>query len=294
MVFAPFCAWPAAIFAKKSTTTKTQLTKALGNYNQEITVIKQIKNYFRILGLNGLLYAIKAKITNTVVFYSIDKYDCKYPFTLRIPSSDVPTTKQVFINYEYDFLVEIEPKVVIDAGANIGLAAIYFANKYQNAKIIAIEPEQSNFELLKQNVEPYPNIIPVHAALWDKNEEINLVDPGLGNWGFMTENDNPSEKLSGNTCHKVMAMTIDKIINDYNLDKIDILKIDIEGAEKEVFSNASSWIEKVDAIIVELHERMKAGCNRSFYCGTNGFDNEWHQGENVYLSRGNCLTRKSS
>jgi hypothetical protein len=110
----------------------------------------------------------------------------------------------------------------------------------------------------------------------------------------MTENDNSSETLPANARHKVMAMTVDKIMNDYNLEKIDILKIDIEGAEKEVFSNASSWIEKVDAIIVELHERRKTGCRRSFYCGSNGFDNEWHQGENIYLSRGNCLTRKSS
>jgi FkbM family methyltransferase len=41
-------------------------------------------------------------------------------------------------------------------------------------------------------------------------------------------------------------MTIDRIMNDYHLDKIDILKVDIEGADKEVFSNALSWIEKVE------------------------------------------------
>ena len=108
----------------------------------------------------------------------------------------------------------------------------------------------------------------------------------------MTEMQHSSENLSGNICHTVTAMSIDKIMKDYSLTKIDILKIDIEGAEREVFSDTSSWIEKVDSIIVELHERMKSGCNRSFYCGSNGFDNEWGQGENVYLSRGNCLTRR--
>ena len=64
-----------------------------------------------------------------------------------------------------------------------GFASIYFANKYPGAKIIAIEPEQSNFELLKDNIAPYPNIIPIQAALWHKNEEINLIDPGLGKSG---------------------------------------------------------------------------------------------------------------
>lgn len=105
---------------------------------------------------------------------------------------------------------------------------------------------------------------------------------------------NSLENLPGNICHVVAAMTIDKIMKDYNIEKIDILKIDIEGAEREVFSDTSSWLERVDSIIVELHERMKTECNRSFYCGSNGFDNEWVQGENVYLSRRNCLTRRST
>ena len=49
--------------------------------------------------------------------------------------------------------------------------------------------------------------------------------------------------------------------------------------------NPSSWIDKVDTVIIELHERVKSGCNRSFYKGTTGFDDEWMQGENVYLTR---------
>lgn len=109
----------------------------------------------------------------------------------------------------------------------------------------------------------------------------------------MTEMKNLSENLPGKTCHTVPAMTIDKIMKNYSLSKIDILKVDIEGAEKEVFSDTLSWIEKVDSIIIELHERMKKGCNRTFYYGTNGFDNEWKQGENIYLAKGNCLIRRS-
>lgn len=83
------------------------------------------------------------------------------------------------------------------------------------------------------------------------------------------------------------AMTLGKIIADYQLNKIDILKIDIEGAEKEVFEDASSWIGKVEALIIELHEDMKSGCNRSFYNGSNGFDDEWRRGENVFLAKAN-------
>jgi len=68
--------------------------------------------------------------------------------------------------------VSTEPDVIVDAGANIGLASICFANKYANATIIAVEPEQSNFELLEENVAPYPNIVPVQAALWYEDSEV--------------------------------------------------------------------------------------------------------------------------
>ncbi len=250
-------------------------------------MIRGIKNYLRVLGYGGFLFAVESKVTQSTVYFKLNREDCKYPFKLRIPSSDVSTYQQVFLNKEYDFLADTQPKVIIDAGANIGLASIYFANKYPQATIIAIEPELNNFELLKENVASYSNISAVQAALWNKNEEIDLVDPGLGNWGFMTESKQSSESLLRNACHTVSAMTLDRIIDEYNLARVNVLKIDIEGAEREVFSDTSAWLEKIDSIIIELHEHMKAGCNRNFYCGSKGFDNEWKKGENVYLSRGN-------
>jgi len=202
------------------------------------------------------------------------------------------------VSNEYDFLVETQPRVIIDAGANIGLASIYFANRYPEAKIIAIEPEKSSFELLKENVAPYANIFPLQAALWHKNEEIDLVDPGRGKWGFTTQNKesekNPSEPLQDAICHTVKAITVDRLMDEYALDRINILKIDIEGAEKEVFSSTASWIDKVDSIVIELHDFIRPGCHDSFYQGAKGFDHEWLQGENVILTKGNWLTRHAA
>jgi FkbM family methyltransferase len=200
----------------------------------------------------------------------------------------------VFLLQEYDFDVSRAPRTIVDAGANIGLASIYFANRYPDAKIIAIEAERSNFEVLQRNVSPYANIVPVHAALWSENGSIDLVDPGLGKWGFMTQRADGSEKTYGRVVHAVRAMTVDAVLKEHGVDRLDILKIDIEGAEREVFRDPSSWIGKVDALIVELHERMKSGCNRNFYNGSNGFDDEWLQGENVYLTRSRgCVVRRS-
>ena len=248
-----------------------------------------------MVGVRGLVSIVRAKITNTLTVLETTRPEIKFPFYLRLPSSDVLTYEQVFINQEYDFEVRRAPRIIIDAGANIGLVSIYFANTFPNSEIFAIEPEEHNFEILRRNVAPYGNIIPIHGALWSENKDLDLVDPGLGKWGFMTQGDDIDNESLGKKCHRVRGMTVDRIMEEQRIESIDILKIDIEGAEREIFFDSSSWIGKVDALIVELHERMKSGCNRSFYNGTNGFDEEWRQGENICLTRSKgCLRKRST
>lgn len=249
-------------------------------------MIRETIRYFHTLGIGGLIAAMKGIVTGSSTLFRVTRPQLKFPFYLRLPSSDLQTFRQIFIKHEYDFMPRKVPAVIIDAGANIGLASIYFSNKYPQAKIIAIEPELNNFLMLKENVKLYNNVFPVQAALWEENEEIELIDPGQGHWAFKTESIDKDGESSGKNHDKVQGITIDKIMEDYELDKIDILKIDIEGAELEVFKKSSPWINKVDALIVELHERCKPGCNRSFYNGSNGFDHEWVQGENVFLTKG--------
>lgn len=267
------------------------------------SIICKVLRYYSRYGVSGVLRRIKERLRSRGSLMKFSHNDLDYPFFLRAGTSDIGIYEQVFFDREYEFLVTHPPKVILDAGANIGLAAIYFANKYPEAKIIAIEPEESNFELLKENVSPYANITPIQAALWNRNEDISLIDPGLDKCGFMTQLEDTGEESRSSDiliqesriseCHQISGMTIDGIMKDFNLSSIDILKIDIEGAEKEVFENTEAWIESVNAIIIELHEHMKSGCNRSFYNGSNGFDYEWVQGENVYLSRNKYLMKSN-
>lgn len=252
-----------------------------------------INYYSRVVGIRGVTAAIKGKVTRMPAWLEINRADVRFPFFLRMPSSDAATFEQIFIKQEYDFDVKRTPKTIIDAGANIGLAAIYFSSKFPEAKIIAVEPEDSNFEILKKNVAPYGNIVPLRAALWHENAQINLMDPGLGKWGFMTQEQDGHEQAYGEVVHKVQGMTVDSIMRQYGIEHIDILKVDIEGAEREIFQDPSAWIGETDALIIELHEHMKPGCHRSFYNGSNGFDEEWRQGENVFLTRNRgCVTRR--
>jgi FkbM family methyltransferase len=201
-----------------------------------------------------------------------------YPIFLRYPSTDLSTYKQVFEDFSYNFALNHEPQTIVDAGANIGLASVYFANKYPNAKIISVELEKNNFEMLKKNTANYKNIMPLHAALWNRNEKVCIVDTNKGNDAFQVGQKQSSE------FQKINGFTIDKIMNMFELQKIDLLKIDIEGAEKEVFENTATWIGKINTMAIELHERLKPGCNRSFYKGTDGcFSYEKLIGETVWL-----------
>ena len=83
----------------------------------------------------------------------------------------------------------------------------------------------------------------------------------------------------------VKTVTVESLLNDHQLGLVDVLKMDIEGAEKEVFANHSPWINNVCSIIVELHERMKRGCEAEFRKVAKKFDAVAQNGEDFYLSK---------
>lgn len=170
--------------------------------------------------------------------------------------SDKKNFLHIFIKREYEYKYGIEAKNIIDGGAYIGLASLFFATKFPNAKIVAIEPDISNFEVLEKNVSDYKNIYPIRKALWNEERRLVIKDIGLDKWGMIVENGNQS----GNGY--VLGITIDKVMEEFSFDFIDILKLDIEGSEKELFSkNFENWLPKVKYLIIEFHDRIKPGCS---------------------------------
>lgn len=80
-------------------------------------------------------------------------------------------------------------------------------------------------------------------------------------------------------------MTIDSLMSDYDLARIDILKLDIEGGEKEVLECCDSWIESVDLIVAELHDRIVPGCESTFEKATQSFAQSYQSGEKMVAQR---------
>jgi FkbM family methyltransferase len=203
------------------------------------------------------------------------------PLTLRLGTSDISVFKEIFSDLEYGWVFNTSPSVIVDVGGYIGLSAAFFAHTYPEATIIAIEPDARNYELLMLNTARFPNVHAVRAAVWKESGTISLTDPGSGAWGLqVSESHSP---VAGGDL--VRAVTIDEIRKEFGLDRIHLLKVDVEGSEKEIFSTADSWISSVDAICIELHDRFKIGCSRSFFMAVQDFPIELHRNEDVLVAR---------
>jgi FkbM family methyltransferase len=206
---------------------------------------------------------------------------------LRLGSSDISVFNGIFRWLEYGWDL-VGPRTIVDGGAYIGLSAIYFTMRYPGVCVIAVEASEQNFDLLVRNTAAFPNIKPVNAALWSEPGSLVLTDPGTGLWGLQVKAagaPGAATDHAGESGALVRAITIGDIIHDHGLDKIDLLKIDIEGAEKELFSEPGPWLAQVDAICIELHDWFKVGCTRTFFAAVHDFGVEAWRGENVLVAR---------
>src|ERR1044072_5212281 len=181
---------------------------------------------------------------------------------IRKGSTDFKVFKQVMVfdQYNYNGLNGSPVKNVIDLGANVGLSALYFKTKYPNAQVIAVEPEKHNYEQLVKNVSGFSNVHALNNAIWYENKELEMYDGGRGEYAFRIV-EATGKKVGTTTC-----ITINDIVKKYNLTSIDLLKIDIEGAEKELFMyNYKDWLPMVRCVIIELHDGDHPGCTSAFF-----------------------------
>jgi FkbM family methyltransferase len=134
---------------------------------------------------------------------------------------------------------------IVDCGANIGITSLFFASRYPNATIYSIEPHPENFALLQQNVRTEKRIVPINAAVVSASSEVVRFSTDRPSWGNMING------KGGGT--EVPAITISQILTRFGLAGLDLLKVDIEGAEREIFENGE-FLPHVGLGIIELHD----------------------------------------
>jgi FkbM family methyltransferase len=200
------------------------------------------------------------------LIFSLDSFDFTF---LRINSYyDWATIHEIFVRREYDsrkfsvhgqiiaYYEELTKEtipLILDLGANIGVAAAYISRQFPEARIVAVEPASRNIALLKENTSKVSAIRVLHAAVGAESGAMSLFDPGVGNNAFRAFGSD-SEYLE-----TVPGITINEIVSD-NPDCVPFLvKIDVEGFEKELFSRNTSWVDFFKVIVVETHDWMLPG-----------------------------------
>lgn len=165
---------------------------------------------------------------------------------------------ELFGQNAYYFKTAQATPLIIDGGANIGDTIVYFKSLYPDAKIVAYEPNPKAAALLKKNVgqNNLQNVSIEESALGSKEGVITLEDDSSGIYNGGTTSDQvllhteTTVEMSHITV-PVATLTTNDIVK--NAERIDLLKLDIEGAESEVLQSLAEILHKVERIILEYH-----------------------------------------
>ena len=220
--------------------------------------LKLFPRYLFNLGFyKGLIYFLRVEFLNKTKF-KIPPY--KNIFFLRPSTTDKKVFREIFLFEEYVFPTSYAPVTIIDAGANIGLSSVFFAHRFPDCSVYAIEPETSNFQMLKRNTESFSNIIPINTALWHKDAMVVIRDKQEHHWAFTVEE-------SGKGYPDAFpATSLTSLMKKYGIEIIDLLKVDIEGSELELFSeNYDYWLSRTRLLVIECHDWRKPGCSASVF-----------------------------
>jgi FkbM family methyltransferase len=221
--------------------------------------------YFHLISFDGFL--------KEETDYYFSSYYPKWESKIRTrkrPSSDLDVFAQILNYLEYKPLVETfkanfvnrKELKIIDAGSNIGLTTLYLSRFFDDATFVCIEPNESNFEVLSFNLEfnSIENAQKIKGGVWSKNTSLKLVSDfrDKSDWCFRVEETDEKTDLE--------AFSIPYLIKKFNWNTIDILKIDIEGSEKEIFTNPTSdisFLAITKCIAIEIHDEFD--CREAIY-----------------------------
>lgn len=219
-------------------------------------------------------------------------------FSYRDSYADRGVVHQVFVEHDYNirrlrrfgeierFYQDCAAPLIVDCGANIGASAVWFSQEFPKAKTVAIEPDAQNFKFLAENSGGL-NVQPVLGAIAGKPGVLRLVDPGEGEWGYRTMGE-------GIPLGEVRAYSIGEVLSLAPEFVPFILKVDIEGAEEDLFREEAEIFGRFPLVIIELHDWMlpRGGTSRPFLEWHIGRDRDFvHHGENVFSICNELLPR---
>jgi FkbM family methyltransferase len=187
---------------------------------------------------------------------------------LRVAGFNTPILKflfrEIFVHGDYDFRASREDPLILDCGANIGMATLYFTWRYPKAEVHAFEPDPETFAFLRRNIEA--------NGLKNAHAHCLAVSDRNGRIAFYRDESKPGYPVMSTVRVRMPKdeTAVDCIMLSSFLDKelpgreVDLLKLDIEGAEQAVLRNlaGSGALARVRELIIEYHHHMGADPSR--------------------------------
>jgi FkbM family methyltransferase len=208
---------------------------------------------YRIPGLPGPI-ALRPTVADHAAFWQClvrNQYDVtKFPHARRL------------LDAYRDHVSQGRRPLVLDCGANIGLASVWFAAAFPQAHICAIEPDQGNFSLLTENTWPFRDRATlIRGAVWGDASHVRISNPGAGSAAFRVE---PAPSSDAGA---IEAYTVGQICKRVGAPAPFIVKLDIEGAQKDVFARNAEWVGETHLIALELDDWLLPwqGTSRPFF-----------------------------
>ena len=164
--------------------------------------------------------------------------------TYRLNRGDIQSIREVLMDEVYRLpFPSQQPDVLVDLGANIGLTSLFYHRTLQARSIIAVEPDPSNAQLVRENLSGLPAVV-FQAA----------VGPHDGTARFSINRESNLGSLSSNSSGiEVPVMSMDSVLERVPEGVKIIFKLDIEGGEEELLQTNTKWLSRVDGFIVEFH-----------------------------------------
>jgi len=180
----------------------------------------------------------------------------------RYGASDLDVFRQIFIEEEHSWIRSVAFRrrdlFILDCGANVGYASIFFLRYFPDALVIAVEPDDANFEILVRNLGGMGSRIKlVQAGLWSHKTKLAIDSREFRDgkeWSRQVKESSDSHGVS------LQSVTVPEMIALAGRASIDLLKMDIEGAEAVVFADGgNNWLDVTDTIAIELHDDTHFG-----------------------------------
>ncbi|WP_179018581.1 FkbM family methyltransferase [Winogradskyella forsetii] len=200
-------------------------------------VYHKINYNFLISKFDRSLLDVRKKHTGEIALFGA-------PFYYHHGNAFYDTYKEIFIDKIYNFKTNSETPLIIDCGANMGLSLLYFNQLYPNSNILAFEPDTSVLPFLEKNLQSQVlhNVKLYKNAVWNANEELTFfTDNGMGGRVRASYNGKDSTTIN--------ALRLKDFLNE----PVDMLKIDIEGAEYTVLNDCNGRLQNVKHLFVEYH-----------------------------------------